>query len=237
MALKNFSNIKRLFIVEDENKQSGNKKDDKKSKENSKKNKQTSESNVSWKSSAASTSDGTISSDFSGKYSQQIFESLTKAIAEANLPGEDYLEFIQGLKAMKDLPMEESLKLKSVFMTLTTKGLTVPKIIESANHYLSVLEQEKNKFYEAIAGQKKTKVESKQKLILDLETKSKEKAELIKKLTNEIAANNQIIEKETKEIHDVETKIKSTENDFLFTYTKVTNQITDNITKIKEIQS
>jgi hypothetical protein len=237
MALSNFKKIKRLFVVDEETTQSETSVSNSKKEENDKENKEnSSESKISWKSSASSTADGTINSGTSGQFNQAIFDSLTKAIADANLPGEDYLEFVQGLQAMKDVPMEESLKLKSVFITLTTKGLTVQKIIESADHYLKILEQEKIKFYSAIDSQKKAKIEAKQKLITDIENKNIEKAALIKKLTDEIAANNSAIEKEKAEIVEAQTKINSTENDFVFTIKKMTNQINDNISKIKEIK-
>lgn len=239
MGLSNLSKIKSLFIVDEKSTETKKNTDTNKTiKENLKTSEQSnSKSNVSWKSSTSSNSDGTISNNTTGKYSPKIFDSLTKAISEANLPGEDYLEFMDGLKAMKDLPMEESLKLKSVFMTLTTKGLTIPKIVESASHYLSVLEKEKTKFYDAIASQKKNKVENKQKHINDLKAKNKEKADLIKKLTDEMSTNNKEIEKETIEIKDVETKIKTTENDFIYTFNKVSNKINENVEKIKKINS
>ena len=237
MALK-LNNIKSLFIVEDEVKKS--KTSDKKSdvkKEKSKGVKESGDSKMSWKTSASKSADGSVSHDTSGKYSQNIFDSLTTAIFEANIPGEDYLEFIEGLKAMKDLPLEESIKMKTVFMTLSTKGLTIPKIVESADHYMSVLEKEKSKFYGALDGQKKHNIVGKKNKMTDLDTKNKEKAALIQKLTDEIGANNGEIKKISAELNNVEAKIKSTENDFLFTYDKISNQITGNIEKIKQINT
>ena len=192
---------------------------------------------MSWKTSAAKNPDGTVSADTTGKYSKKIFDSLTKALFEANLPGEDYFEFMEGLKAMKDLPMEESMKMKSVYMTLSTKGLTVAKIVDSAEHYLGVMNKEKEKFYMAMQSQKKSHIENKKKKITDLEAKNKEKAALIQKLTDEIAANNGEIKKVSTEIAGHENKIKSTENDFVYTFEKMANQIYDNIEKIKKIET
>lgn len=244
MAL-NLNNIKKLFVVvedetgekQDNTKQQTSKSDGKDDKQSTTLSSKESDSKMSWKTSSSNKADGTVTSGTAGKYSQKIFDSLTKAIYEADLEGEDYLEFIQGLQAMKDLPMEETLKMKSVFMTLTTKGLTVAKIVESAAHYLKVLEKERTKFYGALDGQKKSKVESKKQRIANLEKQNKEKADLIKKLTDEIGANNAEIKKTTTEISDVEGKIKSTENDFVYTYDKITNQIKDNINKIKQVES
>jgi len=237
MGMK-LNNIKNLFIVEEEAGESKN--SEKKAevkKEKSKSKKSTVDSKVSWKSSASKNVDGTLATDTKGMFSQKIFDSLTTAIFEANLPGEDYLEFIEGLRAMKDLPLEEAIKMKTVFMTLTTKGLTIPKIVESAGHYLSVLKKEKDKFYIALDGQKNRNIVGKKKHITGLEKANKEKADLIKRLTDEIGANNAEIKKVSGEISNVESKIKSTENDFIFTYEKMANQINGNIEKIKQINT
>lgn len=237
MALK-LNNIKNLFIVDEETegaKTSEKQSDQKKEEKNS--TKEEKDSKMSWKTSASKTVDGTISKDTSGNYSEKIFDSLTKALFDANLPGEDYFEFIEGLKAMKDLPMDENMKMKSVYMTLSTRGLTVAKITDSAGHYLSVLNKEKEKFYLALDGQKKANVENKKNKIASLEEKNKEKAALIQKLTDEIAANNVDIKKISADIANHENKIKSTENDFIFTYEKMANQIKNNIEKIKQIES
>ena len=64
-----------------------------------------------------------------GEVNKQIFNSLTKAIADANLPGEDYLEFVSALQAMKGIDLQESVKMQTVLATLSTKGLTIQKII------------------------------------------------------------------------------------------------------------
>jgi len=118
---------------------------------------------------------------------------------------------------------------------LSTKGLTVPKIVDSAAAYLGILDKEREKFYQALDAQKNQNINKKKGLIDELNAKNKEKAEMIKKLTDEIAANNSEIQKITIEVNMGETKIKSTENDFIFTFDKLSSQIKENIEKIKQI--
>lgn len=247
MALK-LSSIKNLFIVEDDEKET--EKEQKKnidSKETIKAPTGTTskpDSKISWKSSTSHTTSETVDTNNSsassntsstGQYNQKIFDSLTKAIFDSDLPGEDYLEFMQALKSMKDLPLEENIKMKTALATLSTRGLTVQKIVESADYYMKILENEKKKFYTALDGQKKGNVESKRKEISDIEAQNKAKAEQIKKLTNEISANTLKAEGLNKEISKVEGKIKSTENNFVFTYNKVANKITADVEKIKTL--
>ena len=170
-----------------------------------------------------------------GAFDKQIFNSLTKAIADANLPGEDYLEFMDALMAMKDIPLEQKIKMQTVLATLSTKGLTVQKIIESADYYLKVLENENEKFKKAIINQTKGKVDDKHKQIKGIEEDNRKKSEQIKSLTIEITNNQGKVNKLKKTIAEADSKIKSTENNFNITYSHVEKQIKDNIETIKSI--
>ena len=240
MAMK-FNKLKSLFVVDEEQTQNSEEKKVEEQKSDTKKGDDSQKSKVSWQSSTTKTTQTIettntgVTTDTSGQYSQKIFDSLIKAISDQNLPGEDYLEFMDALKAMKDLPLEESIKMKTVFMTLSTKGLTVPKIVDSAIAYLGILDKERAKFYQALDAQKNQNINKKKGLIDELNAKNKEKAEMIKKLTDEIAVNNSEIQKITIEVNMGETKIKSTENDFIFTFDKLSSQIKENIEKIKQI--
>ena len=60
---------------------------------------------------------------------------LTKALAKNNLDGFDYLEFIQSLKALADLGMDEGTSIKSAFATASTVGLTKAKLVQTGKHY------------------------------------------------------------------------------------------------------
>lgn len=172
-----------------------------------------------------------------GEVNKQIFNSLTKAISDANLPGEDYLEFVSALQAMKDLPIEESVKMQTVLATLSTKGLTVQKIVESADYYLKVLENEKDKFKQAMAHQTQGKIDGKHKRIKQLEEENLKKTEQIKVLTDQIEHNSEEIEKVKKDIEESDAKIKTTENNFNVTYDYVANQIIDKVEKIKSLNA
>jgi len=172
-----------------------------------------------------------------GEFNQNIFNSLTKAISDANLPGEDYLEFVDALQAMKDIPLDETIKMQTVLATLSSRGLTVQKIIETADYYLKVLEREHDKFKEAIAHQTTGKVDSREKQIKALEEENLKKAEQIKILTDEIGNNNQQMAQIKKDIDEADFKIKTTENNFNVTYEHVANQIRSKVEKIKNLST
>ncbi|NJO89292.1 MAG: hypothetical protein HC831_10285 [Chloroflexia bacterium] len=102
-----------------------------------------------------------------GAFDQAVFDSLMKAIEEHNLPGEDYLEFLSALQAMQNIPLDEKLKIQTVLATLSTKGLTIQKIKESADYYKKVLQEEQKQFHVELSKQIQEQVKSKEKLIED----------------------------------------------------------------------
>jgi len=229
MAL-NFNKIKGLFVVPEDEIEGGEKKQEVKKEEKVvipvEKSPIVSTQNISTESTPAPPK---------GEFNEQIFHSLTKAISDANLPGEDYLEFIGALQAMQKIDLAESVKMQTVLATLSIKGLTVQKIIESADYYLKVLENEKDKFKQAMAQQTTGKVDEKQKQIKSLEESNLKKAEQIKILTDEINFNTEQIELIKKDITDADHKIKATETNFHMTYDYVANQIINNVEKIKNL--
>ena len=172
-----------------------------------------------------------------GEVNKQIFNSLTKAIADANLPGEDYLEFVSALQAMKGIDLQESVKMQTVLATLSTKGLTIQKIIESADYYMKVLENEKDKFKQAMTQQTTGKIDGKHKQIKQLEQENLKMAEQIKTLTDKINHNSKQMEKIKGDIAESDSKIKKTENDFNVTYNYVSDQIIDKVEKIKNLNT
>jgi len=178
-----------------------------------------------------------IKSEGTAKINQLIFDNLTTAISKANLPGEDYLEFVDALRAMKDIPLTDELKMQTVFATLSTKGLTVPKILESADYYTKILENEKAKFYEVLKQQTHGQVNQKANEVNVLENDNKRLADEIARLTEKISQNQAKMEQLKKDMSGNEEKIKSTETDFLYTYDLVANQIKNNVEKIKSIKS
>jgi len=169
------------------------------------------------------------------KLDGKILDSLIKAIESNNLPGEDYLEFIEAFKAMKDLPLDETLKIQTVMATLSTKGLTKLKIIDSAAYYIKILENEKTKFYEAFKQEVDKQVNKKNEEVQKLEQENKTKAELIAKLNSEIEANKVKILSVKNQITAANEKFSQTEAGFKTTYSFVVDQINSNVNKIKNL--
>ena len=142
---------------------------------------------------------------------------------------------MSALQAMKGIDLDEKIKMQTVLATLSTKGLTIQKIIESADYYMKVLENEKEKFKQAMISQTQGKVGNKHKQIKNLEDQNIKKANQIKTLTNDINKNTVQIGKIKKDLETADLKIKSTENNFNVTYAHVANQIKNKVEKIKTL--
>lgn len=167
-----------------------------------------------------------------GKLDQKILDSLIKALGDNNLPGEDYMEFAEAFKAMENIPLDEKVKIQTVLATLSTRGLTTAKIIDSGKYYIDVLGKEKAKFGKAMEKQLKDGVSLKADEITALEELNKTKSAQIAALTKEITDNQAEAEKLKIKIAENQGKIKGTEDNFNTTFDFVVNQLQANIDKI-----
>lgn len=167
-----------------------------------------------------------------GSIDQHVFDSLIKAIEEHNLPGEDYLEFLNALQAMHNIPLDEKLKIQTVLATLSTRGLTIQKIKESADYYKKVLLEEHKQFQDELNKQIQDQVKSKEKGIQDLQAQNKLKTDQITKLTQEINDNQQKISVIQTQLQEADAKIRLAENNFSKTLEVILGQIDANISKI-----
>lgn len=152
----------------------------------------------------------------------KIMMELLYALDENNQKGFDYLEFKNAVKSLKSIEMDEKTRYVSAFTTAKTLGLTVPKLIDSIEFYLNILQVQKKKFNESL-----------NKNISNLSLSQKReysktislKKEQIKQLTKEI------LELE-KEVNDVSSKGYSN-YEFESTINVLFREMRDDIKKIK----
>jgi septal ring factor EnvC (AmiA/AmiB activator) len=163
----------------------------------------------------------------------KILETLHNAIDKANLPGEDYYELTKAIEAMEEIDLTEDDKLKSAMAALSTKGLTVGKVVESASYYLEVLENEKRKFYTAFENKIKGSINADKKRINQLKDAIKEKTTKIEDLKKIIEDSKKRIKELEVEILKSDEKVAGIEESFLYTYEHVINKIKNDIERVK----
>lgn len=163
---------------------------------------------------------------------QKSVNFLTKALEKSNLPGFDYIEFKQSLEALAKMDFEEEMAFKSAFATASTVGLTKNKLIETAQHYKKVLENEKSQFDDALQHQVEQKIAGKQTEVEKLKEQINKYKEKITQLEGQIAKHQATIDGADAQIQEDRTKIEATRENFERTHQSILNQIEKDIENI-----
>ena len=161
-------------------------------------------------------------------------ESLVNALSRNNLPGFDYLEYIQSLGRMADLGMMEEVAFKSTFATATTVGLTKEKLVSSAHHYKEVLAQEKSQFDIALKNQLDKRVKSKRAEVEKLRNQILAWQKQIENLQKQIAKSQATIDSADQNIKGEMDKIEATKQSFEMTHQTILKQIDQDIANIQK---
>ena len=220
--------FKSLFIIEEETSNQTAKKED----DNNNKPASTSKGNSIVKSNSSSANLSNVIQE--GKVNEKFLNILFDALEKNNLEGFDYLEFKKSLQSLSKVPMDEATRFKSAFAMASSMNVDTKQIIDSADFYLQVLKKEEEKFNNALAKQKSTKVHAQEEQVKLLENTVKEKAAQIKKLTTEIDQIQKEIQLTNEQIAEQTTKVNKTKNDFLMSYNKVVNQINTDVANMKK---
>ncbi len=166
---------------------------------------------------------------------EKSVEFLIGALDKNNLPGFDYIEFKQSLTALNEqMDMDEATAFKSAYATATVLGLTKEKLLKTAEHYRTVLNNEKQQFDAALQKQVEQRVVSKQQEVAKLRKQIEEYHKAIADLEKKIASANDIISKADEEIESTKEKIESTRDAFERTLLSIVNQIQLDIESINK---
>lgn len=170
----------------------------------------------------------------SASVDNKILEKLLKVIENNNLEGFDYFEFKSALKNMEKMNFDEVSKYKSAFATLTAVGLDTTKLVDSANHYISVLDKEKKSFEKASKEQFRIKIVENQNKIKQYTTLIEKHQKEIERINAEVLNSQKEIKKIEETITQSHTKIETTKVQFESTLEFLKQQIESDISKIQE---
>jgi uncharacterized protein (DUF3084 family) len=172
--------------------------------------------------------------DLKGEVNDRFLKILSDALEKNNLEGFDYLELKKSLQSLSSMPMDEATRFKSAFAMASSMNVSAKQLLDSADFYMNILSQEEQKFENALAQQKSTKVHSQEEQVKQLEMTVKAKAEQIKQLTQEIDTLQQQITTTNTEIAEQTAKVTKTKNDFAVSYNAVTEQIQNDVANMKK---
>lgn len=162
----------------------------------------------------------------------RTIEFLTKALEKNNLPGFDYLEFKQSLGALAAMNLDESIAIKSAYATASMMGLTKEKLLQTATHYITVLNKEKQQFDAALEKQVQQRIKFKQDEVQALRKSVEEHKKTIADLQVKIEEAIKIIEAADAEMSEAREKLEGTKKNFEFTLQSIINQIEKDIEQI-----
>ena len=167
-----------------------------------------------------------------GVVDPKFADFLSKVIADNNLPGLDYFEFKEALHNMQSMSMSQQQKYEAVFATLSSAGLTKEKLLETAGHYVTVLETEGEKFAKASEGETAKEVTAREQKVVNLTTENESLNKQIQELSDKIQENQGLISTFQGEISEEKTKIQQTVNNFNKTQESLIGKINSDIQNI-----
>ncbi len=169
-----------------------------------------------------------------GKADTKIVETLLTAVEKNNLDGFDYLEYKKSLQSMKKMSMSEELMYQSAFATASTMGVTLDRLVETAQYYVKIMDKEMHNFGEAVSKQNNEMVVKRKEQSLLVEEQLAQKKKQIELLEKEIVTLN---EKQQKLKHDIElssNKIAQTKANFEKSFLNLRQQFESDIVKMKK---
>lgn len=75
--------------------------------------------------------------------SSEYSEHFQKVFTERNFPGPDYYEYVKTLDKMKNMPLDDASKYSTAFVGLSAMGLTKAHLLDTANKYISIANEQK----------------------------------------------------------------------------------------------
>ena len=93
-----------------------------------------------------------------GTVDDKLLGVLASAIQKANIDGFDYLEYKESIKSLEKMDMSEATRFQSALAMAKTMGANPQRLIQSAEYYLGVLDEERKKFGEVMEHQRKGKI-------------------------------------------------------------------------------
>lgn len=179
--------------------------------------------------SSVSTSVNQNSSADLGKFIQHFDELFNSA----NLPGPDYYEFIKMSEAMGALGDE--IKFPAVFNALKVQGLTKADLLNSAQEYIKIIDNDVVQFNAAIDQKVVSEIEANKAKVENLRNMIKNKTDMILALQKEIEQHTQEIQVVSTAIQDDESKLSIKINSYRTACESKKMAITTDIQKINSL--
>jgi len=167
-----------------------------------------------------------------GQEDDQIKEDLVKALDEANIEGYDYFEFRQALINMEGVIKTEPERFKATYAAVGAM-ITPERLIETALHYVGVLEKKGESFQGYVQQMTAEKVTANEEAAADADNRIQEIQAQIDQLNQNVAElleNKKVFQQEA---IDAGAKIQQVQMNFNTTCTSIIRKIQSDAKKIE----
>ncbi|MFK7798202.1 MAG: hypothetical protein AB8E82_12165 [Aureispira sp.] len=171
--------------------------------------------------------------DKDGVVDDKIIDQLLQKVGEKNIEGFDYFEYKQSLQVLDKMPMNEATKYRSAFATASTMGVTLQTLLESAEFYLGILDEQDENFKKEANKKRDKQVSQKESEATRLEKQIENYKEQIKRLKEKIDRNKTRIEELEREVKIDKVQLEKDRNNFLASFNFLRAQFADDIVKMK----
>lgn len=163
---------------------------------------------------------------------QDMLDMLMKSISEANLSGFDYLEFRDSVAKMASAPMTEEQRFVAVFTTAQTIGATLPNLVSSIDHYIEVVNKQREAFLQNVKDVTAQEVDSRNAKISEGDAKISEASDKIAELNAFIIEAQKQKQALQNEVVIQQQQINSTTSSFEATYNMVVGKLNEDKNKL-----
>ncbi|MEZ5008591.1 MAG: hypothetical protein R2753_10630 [Chitinophagales bacterium] len=218
-------NLRGIFFTEEEPKEE--------KETSSKETKSTTQATNTSSSNTTDTTTTVNTSESQGTKDDKIIDTLFQAIESNNLNGFDYLEFKRSVKGLEKMVADEATRFKSAFATASTIGITMEKLVETADYYAKVLDKEKSQFIKAAKDQSEHLIDNRKKELQHLLKSLEDKKKMIDEMQNDLLKGEERIKQIQDGIKSATVNIENTKKNFETSWSFLKEQIVTDIEKIK----
>lgn len=163
---------------------------------------------------------------------EKATKSLQESLVANCLDSYDYLKFKNTVQDLAGDIADERLRYKTAYSAAKAMGITPDKLVQTANHYIMVLDQELKNFNEAVDDQVETRVVSGLNKLKDLDTEITAKNTQIQALNAEITSLSTQRAALATKVNEDKNVIETNKNGFLTAQASLVEGIKNDIKKL-----
>ena len=165
----------------------------------------------------------------------KFFAHFDDLFEKSNLPGPDYYEFSKMVQALNVPGMDDNMKMTAAFAGLKVQGLTKEKLVQTAQQYIAIIDNDSLNFNNAIDQKVKGDIENKKNNLKSLQDMIAKKQQLITQMQQEIIQETTEISTSAAEIAEQERKMNEKTNSYKIACDNRKNSINQDIQRITSI--